>query len=79
MVFFLLIYAVPLERPERPSSYDPAGAVIRQLEASLAGSPTKSEKTDEAALAAAAMEENKQEQKGWWKPWTPKNANSNQP
>ena len=32
--------AVPLERPETPPNYDPAGAVIKQLEASLAGSPS---------------------------------------
>ncbi len=33
-------FAVPLERPEPPPDYDPAGAVIRQLEASLKDSPS---------------------------------------
>ena len=65
---------MPLERPERPAEYDPASAVIKQLEASLAGSPSK----DKAVLRSvgvivddqySAGEQSGQGKKGWWKVW----------
>jgi hypothetical protein len=40
LIFCMFFPAVPLERPETPPEYDPAGAVIQQLEASLASSPS---------------------------------------
>lgn len=47
-LFNYFFFAVPLERPETPPDYDPAGAVIQQLEASLAGSPTGGQRSDDS-------------------------------
>lgn len=56
------------DRPERPSDYDPAGAVIRQLEASLQGSPTQAHKKDAVAGGGGDGEDEAngyRKKKGW--------------
>ena len=67
-VFIIFLQrAVQLERPEVAADYDPAGAVIRQLEASLAGSPTQINRNTEVAVGE---ESGSEQQRSWWKVWS---------